>query len=136
MAGDDIREDQMTVSNSVDYVRALKGKDSVLIKKEDLVHITPKMGFNGDFKDPANFPKAGYYLYGVNTEASGTLNGPNGTAPFYGTVEIISRIDGGSNGLNIVTIKAYSYDMIGFMLIGRKETGENTYGWGEWKQIY
>ncbi len=56
MAGDDIREDQMTVSNSVDYVRALKGKDSVLIKKEDLVHITPKLNFNGDFKDPANFP--------------------------------------------------------------------------------
>ena len=49
MAGDDIREDQMTVSNSVDYVRALKGRDRVLIKKEDLVHITPKLNFNGDF---------------------------------------------------------------------------------------
>lgn len=37
------------------------------------------------------------------------------------TVEIISRMDWNSNGLNIVTIKAYSYDMIGFMLIGRKK---------------
>ena len=27
MAGDDIREDQMTVSSSGDYVRGLKGKD-------------------------------------------------------------------------------------------------------------
>jgi len=136
MGSDDIREDQMTVSSSVDYVRGLKGEDSVLIKKDDLVHITPILGFNGDFKDPANFPKAGLYIYEVNTSSSGTFNGPDGDKTFYGTVEIISRMDRNSNGLNIVTIKAYSYDMIGFMLIGRKKTGENTYGWGEWKQIY
>lgn len=135
MAEQDIREDQMTVSSSVDYVRGLKGKDSVLIKKDDLVHITPKMGFNGDFKDPANFPKAGYYLYEVNTETSGTLNGPDGIVPFYGTAEIISRIDGGSYGLNVVTIIAYSYDLTGFMLIGRKSAA-GAYQWGEWKQIY
>ena len=132
----DIREDQMNVSSSVDYVRGLEGKDSVLIKKDDLVHITPKLGFNGDFKDPANFPKAGLYIYEVNTGLSGTFNGPDGNKTFYGTVEIISRINRGSNALNIVTIKAYSYDITGFMLIGRKKTGEDTYGWGEWKQIY
>lgn len=132
----DIKENEMTSVSSVDYVRGLKGKDSVLIKKDDLVHITPKIGFNGDFKDPANFPKAGYYLYEVNTEASGTLNGPEGNGPFYGTVEIISRIDGGSNGLNVVTIITYSYNSLtGFMLIGRKSTG-GAYQWGEWKQIY
>lgn len=136
MAGDDIREDQMTVVSSVDYVRGMNGKNSVLIKKEDLVHISSKLGFNGDFKDPANFPKAGLYIYEVNTSSSGTFNGPDGDKTFYGTVEIISRVDWNSNGLNIVTIKAYSYDMIGFMLIGRKKTEENTYGWGEWKQIY
>jgi len=136
MAEQDIREDQMNVSSSVDYVRGLKGKDSVLIKKDDLVHITPKLGFNGDFKDPANFPKAGLYIYEVNTSSSGTFNGPDGNNTFYGTVEIISRVNENSTGLNIVTIKAYSYDMIGFMLIGRKKTGENTYGWGKWKQIY
>ena len=133
---DDIRENAMTSVSSVDYVRGLKGKDSVLIKKDDLVHITPKLGFNGDFKDPANFPKAGLYIYEVNTSSSGTFNGPDGNNTFYGTVEIISRVNENSTGLNIVTIKAYSYDMIGFMLIGRKRTGENTYGWGEWKQIY
>lgn len=132
----DIREDQMTVSSSVDYVRGLKGKDSVLIKKDNLVHITPKIGFNGDFKDPANFPKAGFYIYEVNTSSSGTFNGPNGNNTFYGIVEIISRIDGNSNGLNVVTIRAYNHYMIGFMLIGRKNTGEDTYNWGEWKQIY
>lgn len=126
----------MNVSSSVDYVRGLKGKDSVLIKKDDLVHITSKLGFNGDFKDPANFPKAGLYIYEVNTGSSGTSNGPDGNKTFYGTVEIISRININSTALNIVTIKAYSYDMTGFMLIGRKKTGEDTYAWGEWKQIY
>lgn len=136
MAEQDIREDQMTSVSSVDYVRGLKGKDSVLIKKDDLVHISSKSGFNGDFKSPDNFPKAGLYIYEVNTSSSGTFNGPDGDKTFYGTAEIISRMDENSNGLNIVTIKAYSYDIIGFMLIGRKKTGENTYGWGEWKQIY
>ena len=135
MASDDIREDQMTIVSSVDYVRGMKGKDSVLIKKDDLVHITPKMGFNGDFKDPANFPRAGFYVYEINTESSGTLNGPEGNGAFYGTVEIISRIDGGSNGLNIVTIIAYSYSLTVFMLIGRNSSG-GAYQWGEWKQIY
>lgn len=136
MAEQDIKENEMTTVSSVDYVRGLKGKDSVLIKKDDLVHITSKLGFNGDFKDPANFPKAGLYIYEVNTSSSGTFNGPNGNNTFYGIVEIISRIAGNSNGLNVVTIKAYSHDMIGFMLIGKKSTGEDTYNWGEWKQIY
>ena len=136
MAEQDIREDQMTVVSSVDYVRGMNSKNSVLIKKSDLVHITPIMGFNGDFKDPANFPKAGLYIYEVNTSSSGTFNGPNGNNTFYGIVEIISRINGNSNGLNVVTIKAYSHDMIGFMLIGKKSMGEDAYNWGEWKQIY
>ncbi len=132
----DIQENEMTSVSSVDYVRGLKGKDSVLIKKSDLVHITPILGFNGDFKDPANFPKAGYYLYEVNTSTSGTFNGPDGDRTFYGIVEITSRIDGNRNGLNVVTIKAYSHNMTGFMLMGKKNTGEITYDWREWKQIY
>lgn len=38
MAEQDIREDQMTITNTVDYLRGLKGKDSVLIKPGDLPH--------------------------------------------------------------------------------------------------
>lgn len=34
----DIREDQMTVSSSVDYVRGMKGKNSVLIRPGNLPH--------------------------------------------------------------------------------------------------
>lgn len=75
MAEQDIREDQMTITNTVDYLRGLNGKNSVLIKKDDLVRITPISSFNGDFKDPANFPKAGFYIYEVNTSSSGTFNG-------------------------------------------------------------
>ena len=37
MAEQDIREDQMTITNTVDYVRGLKGKDSVLIAPGDLL---------------------------------------------------------------------------------------------------
>ena len=136
MAEQDIREDQMTVLSSVDYVRGMNGKNSVLIKKSDLVHITPIMGFNGDFKDPANFPKAGLYIYEVNTSSTGTFNGPDKIGTLYGIVEITSRINGNSNGLNVVIIKAYSHDLTGFMLIGKKSTGEDAYNWGEWKQIY
>ena len=36
MAEQDIREDQMTVTNTVDYLRGLKGKDSVLVTPTDL----------------------------------------------------------------------------------------------------
>ena len=36
MAEQDIREDQMTITNTVDYVRGLKGKDSVLVTPTDL----------------------------------------------------------------------------------------------------
>nr|DAN19660.1 MAG TPA: hypothetical protein [Caudoviricetes sp.] len=35
-----------------------------------------------------------------------------------------------------MTIKAYSHVLTGFMLIGKKSDGEDTYTWGEWKQIY
>ena len=36
MAEQDIREDQMTIVSSVDYVRGLKGNNSVLITISDL----------------------------------------------------------------------------------------------------
>ena len=36
MASDDIREDQMTIVSSVDYVRGMNGKNSVLVTPTDL----------------------------------------------------------------------------------------------------
>ena len=38
MTGQDIKENEMTSVGSVDYVRGLKGKDSVLIRPGDLPH--------------------------------------------------------------------------------------------------
>ena len=37
MAEQDIREDQMTITNTVDYLRGLKGKDSALIAPGNLL---------------------------------------------------------------------------------------------------
>ena len=119
---EDIKMNQFQIVSDAPYVYVeLADGSQGKIKKDDLVHITPKLDFNGDFKDPANFPKAGLYIYEVNTNSSGTFNGPDGNNAFYGTVEIISRVNENNTRLNIVTIKAYSYDMIGFMLIGRKK---------------
>lgn len=117
------------------YAEASDGKQ-VKVKKGDLIHIAPIIGFNGNFKDPVNFPNAGLYIYNVNTEYSGIINGPVGISVLYGIVEIISRIAGSDNGLNVVTIKVYSRDRTCFMLIGNKNSGSTEYSWGSWKQIY
>ena len=45
MAEQDIRENEMTSVSSVDYVRGLKGKDSVLIKPGDLPHPNTGSGY-------------------------------------------------------------------------------------------
>ena len=37
MAEQDIREDQMTITNTVDYLRGIKGKDSILIAPGNLL---------------------------------------------------------------------------------------------------
>ena len=45
MAEQDIKENKMTSVSSVDYVRGLKGKDSVLIKPGDLPHPNTGSGY-------------------------------------------------------------------------------------------
>ena len=45
MAEQDIREDQMTVTNTVDYLRGLKGKDSVLVTPTDLSKASGEIRF-------------------------------------------------------------------------------------------
>ena len=45
MAEQDIKENEMTTVSSVDYVRGLKGKDSVLIKPGDLPHPNTGSGY-------------------------------------------------------------------------------------------
>lgn len=132
----DIAMNQFQTVTDADYVYVEKGNSQGKIKKSELIHVNASTGFNGDFKDPANFPKSGIVIYNVNTELSGTTNAPSGISVFYGMVEIISRADITSNTINVVTIKIYEHIKRCFMIMGVKHTGENTYNWGEWKQIY
>lgn len=46
---------QCQVVTDVDYVFVEEGNSQGKIKKENLVHISPKLGFNGDFKDPQKY---------------------------------------------------------------------------------
>ena len=75
MAEQDIREDQMTSVSSVDYVRGLKGKDSVLIAPENLPHPNTGGGvvsanlYNGKWYRiaigaPGNFASSGLFNIG------------------------------------------------------------------------
>lgn len=133
----DIKMNSFQVVNDAGYIYGeLENGKQIKIKNSDLIHIVPIFGFNGDFKSPANFPKEGLYIYNVNTELSGIINGPDGITVLYGVVEIISRIAGYGNGLNVVTIKIHSRTLECFMLIGMKNTGEDFYKWGTWKKIY
>ena len=61
MAEQDIREDQMTITNTVDYLRGLKGMDSVLIAPGNL--LSALFQYRGIVQDANNSLDAGYYPY-------------------------------------------------------------------------
>lgn len=67
MAEQDIREDQMTTVNSVDYVRGLKGNNSVLLSISDLFSNVVSGGgtFEGDANELTN---PGMYYINNNTQ--------------------------------------------------------------------
>lgn len=65
MAEQDIREDQMTITNTVDYLRGLKGMDSVLIAPGNL--LSALFQYRGIVQDANNSLDAGYYT--VNSSA-------------------------------------------------------------------
>ncbi|MCR6506143.1 pyocin knob domain-containing protein [Bacteroides muris (ex Fokt et al. 2023)] len=70
----DIREDQMTVSSSVGYLRGLKGKDSVLIAPSNL--LSEMFQYRGDVSDNYdNFIENGIFqIY----SGSNVTNAPDG----------------------------------------------------------
>lgn len=67
MAEQDIREDQMTITNTVNYLRGLKGKDSVLIAPGDLLSalFQDRGTFEGDVNE---LRTAGMYYVTGNTK--------------------------------------------------------------------
>lgn len=122
--------------NDTGYVYGeLKNGNQAKINKEDLLHANLKTTFNGDFKDGANFPKEGHYIYSANTLSSGIINGPAGLSVLYGVIDIISRSSGLGDGLNVVVIKVYDNSRRCYTLIGSKSVG-GSYIWNDWKEIY
>lgn len=76
MAEQDIREDQMTVVSSVDYVRGMKGKDSVLIAPGNLLsEVFQKRNRIGVGTDLNSILSSGTYEYFI--EQGEVLNGPD-----------------------------------------------------------
>ena len=73
MAEQDIREDQMTSVDSVDYVRGLKGKDSVLIALSTLLSMTIKNVGNLQDNDLESVGTCVGYAFGTS-DGSG-ING-------------------------------------------------------------
>lgn len=72
----DIREDQMTTVNSVDYVRGLKGKDSVLMAISDLFSdVVRDRGTIAGGTDLNSITKNGLYRYYI--ENGELINGPS-----------------------------------------------------------
>ena len=58
MASGDIQEDQMTITNTVDYLRGIKGKDSILIAPGNL--LSALFQYRGIVQDANNSLDAGY----------------------------------------------------------------------------
>ena len=92
MAEQDIREDQMTVSSSVDYVRGMKGKNSVLINPNNLPH--PNTG--GQFISSGALIEGKWYRIAV---------GRDGSYPCSGIFNIGNRF----NNHNPCTVLFYSF---------------------------
>lgn len=114
MAEQDIREDQMTITNTVDYLRGLKGMDSVLIAPGNL--LSALFQYRDIVQDANNSLDTGYYA--VSSSAI-----PNIPYAGYGI---------------LVVFKAYNY-IIQLYLYGggikQRKSPDIGVSWGDWKSI-
>lgn len=101
---EDIRENAMTVSSSVDYVRGLKGKDSVLIRPDDLPH--PNTGSGIVIGDMDNGKWYRIAIGGIGSAPSSAIinvaNYYSNTAP--GSKLLYVSADGYSNLQSVVLL--------------------------------
>lgn len=79
MAEQDIKENEMTSVGSVDYVRGLKGKDSVLIKPGDLPHPNTGGGYT-----KANLSNGKWYRIAIGASGDKPSSGIFNVANEYG----------------------------------------------------
>lgn len=114
----DIREDQMTSVDSVDYVRGLKGKDSVLIAPKEL--LSEVLMYKGSL---------------LSTDAEGWDNLTTPGTYFHGS-KIVGTI--GSYGILLV-VAALNYvaqlDMCANNKILLRFSVDSGSTWGEWTSI-
>ena len=90
--------------------------------------------FNGNFSDLSQWKDAGIYRYSINTESTGTIDGPYGAGAVYGVLEVLVRTNYEAT-TNLVVQKFYSatYGTIRIRTckcLGKKWTN------GEWKEVY
>ena len=71
----DIREDQMTIANTVDYLRGLKGKDSVLITLES-IFVGWSIKNVGSIGGNTLLDKKNTFGYAYGTEDGSDIAGP------------------------------------------------------------
>lgn len=111
---DDIKENEMTSVSSVDYVRGLKDKDSVLIAPINL--LSALFQYRGVVQDANNSLDAGYYAVSNSTT-------PNIPYVGYGI---------------LVTFKATDY-IIQLYLYGsgikQRKSPDRGVSWADWKSI-
>lgn len=116
MAEQDIREDQMTVASSVDYLRGLKGKDSVMIAMSSLFSgvIMAKGGLNySNVESVASLTTPGVYNHG---DIIAGTNGTYGLLLVIKSGEYVGQIDFTADGKIIYRFSA-----------------NNGKVWGKWK---
>ena len=94
--------------------------------------------FNGNFSDFKQWNIPGVYRYNINTENSGSIDGPNGTSIVYGLLEVMVRTKTKELGLNVVVQKFYSHIGSMEMRICTRTSSDpvDTWNSGEWKQMY
>ena len=104
MAEQDIKENEMTSVSSVDYVRGLKGKDSVLIAPDNLPH--PNTG-GGIITGPIYRGK--WYRIAIRATSSSPASGIFNVANNYNntpskSILLYAFAEGYDNGLSIVEL--------------------------------
>lgn len=113
MAEQDVKENEMTSVDSVDYVRGLKGKDSVLIAINYL--FSDVVRERDDINDANNAINSG--LYRVNSAMTNIPYSGNG---------ILLVLKAGT-----LIIQLYYQGIV----CSQRRSGDNGVSWGDWRSI-
>lgn len=124
MASGDIQEDQMTITNTVDYLRGLKGKDSVLVSPVELLGLVFQ-GKGNVSSNIDNYTKTGFYGMNDSVYKTGVIS--------YGMLLVFSGVNvaEAAGGNPIVQIAINGYHPAVAMKV--RVRWEST--WSEWKSI-